>query len=258
MFPKKTALVLLLLAITTTAQAQRYDIVQHTIVIDVDEKGTAGITERFYLLFPRDIYLENFKQESQTNGVSLSAWKQFDSRLHPFIGEETDIVSAQLAFIENQDKYLELTYKLKTPIMHVTSDTTRRTDYRLKENFFRQFFVGSLIIIPDNTSIQIKLPPQAEIQGTIKPDAAIEQNTIILNGYKSSNVIEIQYRVWKQIASFDLQQIMQGLLKSELTVFLGTTAFALLIFVYIKRKTIAQKIEDYIVEHSEIAPEEKE
>jgi len=247
---------LFLVLLAPGAIAQRYDITWHSIDIKIDAKGFAMVTERFFLQFPNDFQLSLFREESEKNGVSLFAWKSFDDRIHTYIGEEKELDNAQVGFVENSEKYLEITYGLKNPITHATAETTRRTEFRLKENFFRQFLLGELFIIPDNAVIRLELPSQAEIQGKVKPEAKVEGGIITMQGYKSSNVLEVRYRVWKQIASFDLQQAMQGFLTSELMLLLAAVAFALAILAYAKRREISQRIENYIVEHSEIKPKE--
>ena len=248
---------ILLLSLSASAQSsQVYEITQHTIDISLDEMGNAQVAERFFLSFPREFYLNLFKQASEENGISLSSWKSFDTRIHTYIGDESDLLNAQVSFVEDTSQYLELTYTLKTPIMHVTSDTSRRTDYKLKENAFREFLVGTLWIVPDNTTIAITIPPQAELQGAVKPEASIVEKTIIFQGYKSSNVLEIRYRIWKQIASFNFQEIASNFVNSELTVFLGIIVFVVLIMGYVKRKKIVGGIEEYIVDHTELAPSE--
>ena len=249
---KKILALAIMLFFAANAAAQSYEITKHTIDIKVDQKGFARVTERFFLVFPNEFNLRVFRQTSEENGVSLLSWKSFDERIHTYIGEQKDIENAQVGFVENEEKYLEINYGLKNAIAHATAETTRRTEFKLKENFFREFLVGALWIIPDNTTIRIELPHQAEIQGTVKPDATIQGNGIAFQGYKSSNVLEVKYRMWKQIASFDLQQAIQEFLGSELMILLAIVVFAMAIMAYTKRKEITQKIENYIVEHSEL------
>ena len=253
----KKAVLLLIIFFSLNALAQPFEIRAHTIDIKVDEKGFGKATERFFLDFPGEEEIKKFKEESAQKGVSLESWKAFDERIHTYIGEEKDLDKAQVGFVESEDRFLEINYGLKTPIMYVTGETSRRTEFRLKENFFRAFLVGTLWIIPDNTIIRIELPSQAEIQGKVKPDATVEGNKIIMQGYKSSNLLEIKYRIWKQIAGFDLQKTIQEFLNSEMATFLGVIVFVIVIVAYVKRKSISQKIENYIVEHSELAPKEQ-
>ncbi len=238
--------------------AQFYQLTNHVIEINVDSQGNAQVGERFFLLFQNQQQVFDFRQKASEIGVSLDGWKAYDQRLHPYIGGEQEIVVSKVAFVENEATYLEITYALKTPLMQKKSETSRVIEYTIKPRAFDQFLSGSSWIIPENTAITINLPPGAELQQPIEPEAAATNNSLTWNGYKNSNQLTVDYKLFKQIASFDfgeaLQQLMQSNLFWVVVVIICAVSFAL----FWKRKPIAARIENYVIEHSDLGEEEEE
>ena len=78
-------------------------------------------------------------------------------------------------------------------------------------------------------------------------------------GYQQSNVLMLKYALEKQIApSFDISQLLQGIINSEFFI-IGAILLALVAIVaYLKRKAITEKIEDYISKNSEFEKDEEE
>src|SRR3989344_7810894 len=86
-------------------QAQYYSIVSHTMNLEIDEYGFAAISEKFFLQFPTDAQLQEFRQKNAEIGISLDAWKAFDSRIFPHIGNENELNRAEVGFVERSEEH---------------------------------------------------------------------------------------------------------------------------------------------------------
>jgi len=257
----KRALVLLaFLLLPAACSAQFYLLDSHTIEVNVDPVGNAQVTERYFLTFQNEQQLADFRQTVKEIGASLEGWRSYDSRIYPRIGQENDIVVSGISFIENANSpnFLEINYALKTPIMEKKSETSRVIDYSLRTKFFNDFVQGSLWVIPQGTSITLNIPKGAEIEGLVRPDATVEGNTITWNGYVFGNELALNYRLFKQIASFDLNLAISELINSEWFWMAAPIAALIALLVLAKRKSISSRIESYIVEHSDLSYEEED
>ena len=249
-----------LLFFAQVAFAQFYVLESHTIEINVDIEGNAQVIERYYLSFQNELQLVNFRQTVSEIGVSIEGWNEYDERIYPRIGQEKDIVVSGISFIENTDSldFLEMNYFLKSPVMEKKNETSRVIEYRLKASALSSFVDGSLWVIPSGTSITVQLPRGVEIEKPVKPDAVVSENTVVWAGYVFGNELELNYLVFKQISSFDLDQALQELMQSELfIIFVAATALVLII-VFAKRKSIGNKVQNYVIRHSDLGGEEQE
>ena len=250
-----SALLIFLVFFTGFAGAQYYTINSHTIDIAIDEDGFALISEKFFLSFPNDTQLKEFRAKNEQIGINLDSWKTFDNRIRTYIGRETEINRAEVSFVETNGKYLEIKYSLNKPIAEKKAETSRLIEFSLSNNFFDQFLQGGVRIIPENTAINIKLPNFAEIQQPVKPEAIIGTNQVTWQGYKSTNVLQLNYTLVKQIASISLLGSLDALAKSPLFIFIISALVIFLAIVLVK--TISEKIENYIVENSELGQKEE-
>jgi len=251
------ALLFLLLS-SILVNGQVFQITTRMIEIDVDEGGSAEITEKFFLGFPNEFHLQEFRNESEKIGVDLDAWQQFNPAFKPSIGRGGEVRVSDIGFVENDSKYLEMKYTLNEPLMEREKETSRMVKFSLKGKFFNNFLEGSFWVIPSTVTIVVDLPLQVEIEQPVKPEANVSGNRIVWTGYKSTNVLSLKYILWKQIASFNLNEIVDNLNKSGalplLVIGIALFAFAVLW----KRKAIAAKIEAYITEHSNLSGVEEE
>jgi len=246
---KNFAVVFALLFFTTSCFAQIFYVMDsHVIEIRVDAEGNTEIMERYFLSFQNENQKVNFREEVNQIGISIDGWNEYDNRIYPRIGQPADISVQGISFIEDPAAldFLEITYNLETPIMEKKLETSRVIEYSLKPKFLNEFTEGSLWLIPEGTSII-----------GVKPDASIEGNTVVWNGYVSGNELFLEYSHFKNITSFDLNQSIQDLMQSDIFLFVVAIVAIGLIIVFAKRKTIETKIEEYIVENSEFHPEEE-
>jgi hypothetical protein len=240
------------------ASAQVYQVTAHIIGVEVDEAGSAKITEKFFLSFPNDYELQEFRSKSEQIGVDLAAWEQFNSSFKPSIGKGGEVVVNTIGFVENESNYLEIKYSLEEPLMKREHETSRMIEFSLNAKFFSEFLEGSFWVIPQNVTIIIDLPSQAEIQSPVKPEANVSGNRIVWTGYKSTNVLSLNYVLWKQISSFNLSELVNNIRNSETFPLLVAAIALVAAMLFLKRKTISAKIEAYIIEHSELSNVEEE
>ena len=247
----------ILLLFSLNCFSQFYVISNHAIEISVDVQGSAQVSERFFLRFQNQEQLLGFREKASEIGVSLDGWKAYDARLQPYIGRG-DVAAIKVAFVENSTTYLEMTYALQTPLMKKTSETSRVIEYAITPQAFDSFLSGSLWVIPENTAIAINLPPEAELQQPIEPEAEVSGNSVTWSGYKNSNKLTLNYRIFKQIASFDFGEAFQQLMQSDWFWVVVVAICAVSLVLFWKRGAIGGRIENYIIEHSDLSEEEEE
>ncbi|MCD6434113.1 MAG: hypothetical protein J7L14_00700 [Candidatus Diapherotrites archaeon] len=255
----KLAALIFLFLLVGNSLALRYDITEHQIKVSVDEQGYASIEERFYLKFPNYYHVEEFKKQSLKYGIKLDEWQKFDQRFKTYVGNPRAVTNAIVQpLITSDSKYfLRITYSLSEPIMEKKREGSRTVEFSLKPNIFREFFSGSLWVIPERTVIEITLPKLVEVkEEAIEPDAIVRGNVIIWQGYKSANTITLSYTLLKQIApNISLAKLLLELTSLErlpLTILLVTFVIAI---IYWQRRKIVGNIENYIIENTKVLEE---
>ena len=242
------------------AGAQFYVLENHSIEITVGQVGNAQVAERYYLNFQNEQQLADFRKSVADIGVDVDGWRAYDQRIYPRIGQPVGIAVNGISFIENENSldFLQMSYSLKSPIMEKKSETSRVVEYGLKADAFSNFIDGSLWVIPKNTTITVMLPRGVEIHEPVKPDAIVGENTVIWTGYVFGNELELNYSFFKEIASFDLAQAINGLMESDLFLILLAVAAVVFAVILVKRKAIAGSVENYVIAHSDFGGEEED
>ena len=240
------------------AEGQSYDITTGIIQVNVDAAGNAAITEKFFLSFPNEFNQQEFRQRSEQLGVDLQGWEQFNAGFRPSVGNSENVVVSDIGFVENDSKYLEMKYRLNSPLMERGKETSRMAEFSLNPKFFNNFLQGSFWVIPSDTTIIIDLPVQAAVTESEKPEANVTGNRIVWTGYKSTNSLELKYVLWKQIASINLSEVIESIRNSEIFPVLAIAAALLAMAIFLKRKAITERIEKYVIEHSDLTGAEEE
>ncbi|MFH1586437.1 MAG: hypothetical protein ABID38_01110 [Candidatus Diapherotrites archaeon] len=231
---------------------------ENIITVEVDDEGNAKITEKYELSFfagERDI----FAQTASENTSSIDAWRADFSWFGPHFGEiqgENRIHDVSISYGENS---VTFEYGLDG-IAVIESDTLRETDWKFREDVFQNFISGGLISIPDETKIQFILPFEAEISADLLPPEAtlFGPNNVELHG-TNRTIINIEYRVPKPIVpeGLDLFSLISGIVLeiiSDYNLLVLSGLFLLIVFggAYLKRKEISGRVQEYIVNHSEL------
>ncbi len=253
---KKVFLVFaLVLVLLISAGAQ--NLTRHLIEIDVDRGGYAKVTEIYSLDFTDKNSLGNFLKNVAENGPSLDAWRSDYSWLFPHFGSMTRI-SAYITF-DDRERAVILNYSIDDKFAKLESESARTANWRILDSRFSNFAKGGIIIIPKSTEIKIVLPVGARIdEAKLTSHAKRIEDAIVLSGI-STTYINLQYVLEKPIAPpLDLSQLIRQFMASELNlVFVAIVAILIALAIW-KRRPIAQRIENYIVEHSSIESKRQE
>jgi len=248
------------LLLSGLCSAQFYLMDSQVVEITVGTAGETQVTERYFLQFQNEEQLSDFRQSVAEIGTDLDGWKAYDSRIFPRIGQEQEIVVSGISFVENMLEldFLEISYALKNPIVEKKTETSRVIEYGLSTRFFNEFVDGSLWVIPEGTSIIVHLPKGIEIEEPVRPEATVEGTTVVWTGYVFGNELSLNYRLFKQISSFDFNQLLQEILQSDVFWLAAAAIIVISVAVFLKRKSISARIESYIISHSDLAEEGEE
>lgn len=252
---KKACIILSLLLFAATAQALKVDSLD--ITLDMDEQGSATINENYTLQFSSGFEFDEFKKKARENLASLSSWMADFDFFYPHFGE---VAGGKLSYsfvtFDDRTRTLSLEYRLEEKLAKLVREEQRTDYYAIPDAKLQAFNEGGAISIPENTSIRIKLPSNAEIDTERLPEniQKISPSQIVLKGIQS-NSISISYKMNKPIAPKG-DSLIQGIPNTYL---LASIAAIALILLYLKREEIESRVEDFLVEHSEIKnmPEEE-
>ncbi len=221
------------------------------ISISVDNKGYAGITENYILKFTSPFEEDDFKQKAVGNSSSRLSWEASYNFFYPRFAESTgnELDTSSIIYDEGS-KTLTLKYTLKKTFAALLREEQRANFFRINDRQFASFNEGGTIVIPEGTNIQLTLPTNSELQSDPPEKAIVNGNQIILRGIQT-NALTIDYKALKPITqnTFQLFEDFSGiyfLLVPLLIIIIGAA--------YIKREEVGQRIEDYLVKHSEIKP----
>ncbi|MFA6269309.1 MAG: hypothetical protein WCW13_04195 [archaeon] len=257
-FANKTIIFAFLLLLATMVHAIDYSIDNHTINVQISTDGKDNTIEKFFINFPTENAKIAFRDKSLELGTNLDEWTKFNPIFTPSLGQNT--LNKKIAYTEGPQNYLQISYDLSEPLMAKGKETTMVTEYVLKVNYFNSFYQAGLWIIPDKTTINIELPPGAEIRDTVEPEATIttvgSRKIVAWNGYKSGNKLTLNYILWKKIDPVvDLNGLTAFLFKTQTgLILIGAIIIAIGAIIW-KRKQIKEKIEEFTEKNSIIQEE---
>ncbi|MCX8158256.1 MAG: hypothetical protein N3D73_01165 [Candidatus Diapherotrites archaeon] len=230
------------------------------IEVEVNKEGYATVKETYKISFTNSYDEYNFNQIKTKNGSSLTMWSLDYNWLSPkfgnLAGQEMPISKSNMTFEEKENKII-VNYELSKPIAFIMENKPRVSNWRIYDSFFQKFIKNDLINIPQNTVVNIILPKEAYIDKDIlTKQAVVNENIITLTGI-STNYINIRYEIKKPIGSSNsmIENFLRNTTIGNLIIILSLITL-LLIFVF--RKRIKEKIENYIVEHTEFEIKEIE
>ncbi|MCR4335689.1 MAG: hypothetical protein NUV57_04080 [archaeon] len=253
---KRIILILALLFLSLSVNA--VEINQLTINIAVDNQGFANIVENYDLQFISPFEEADFANKTIENSSSLQAWQADYDFFYPRFAQNITEISPtppiKISF-NNEANRLTFEYSLRERFATLTSEEQRSDFFIINNKQLAIFLDTSIIVIPENNTVRINIPQNSEIDTSKLPEkAVVSGNTIILSGIRS-NSISIEYRVMKPIAPTS-GELIQGL--SGIYVILAPILIVLLVFAYIKRNELEEKIETYLVKHSEMKTRKEE
>ncbi|MFH1224523.1 MAG: hypothetical protein V1676_01840 [Candidatus Diapherotrites archaeon] len=248
------ALALLIFA----AHASALGVSQYAVSINVAKDGYAAFEEKYYLKFAHGFEQDEFAADAAKNGSSLDVWAVDYNFFYPHFGRG-NLKRSSVSF-DSELGVLTLSYELLTPFATVISDEPRATLWEIPDRELLEFRQGSLIVVPKGTSIEITLPPNAEVvAGQISPDVKVTGNVISLGGI-STNFINLRYKIPKPpiTAGPGYAEAVMDFLSVPGNAVVLVPIVAVLALVVFYRKQIGERIEGYIIEHSEIEHREPE
>lgn len=255
----KKALTTFAFLLVFAAFASAITIQKLEMAVEIDEAGLAHVTENYSLKFSLfSPEFEGFKKNKEENGSSLMAWMvDYDWFFPHFGGEPTRAISRSFVEFDERDNILTLDYFLKDKFAIVSSDEPRQTKWKISDNKLKSFEAGGLIVVPENTEIIFRLPSNAEVsKSQLSKQAKVEDSTVILSGI-STNFVNLEYSMPKPIVSANpFDEVVKA--ARSYWVFLLAILLVLAGAAFAKRKEVSKRIEDYIIEHSELEAGEPE
>ena len=215
----------------------------------VNADGFAEITETYFLRFDTPFEKNAFYETAIKNSSSIYAWSSENDFFFPHFEPSIDKLSSSSISFDNQAEKIIFTYTMKKRFANLIAEGQRADSFSIDDKQLFTFNESGTIVIPENTLIKIILPPNTEIETMELPEKAqLIGNTLLLSGIQS-NVIKLQYKVLKPIApnTTDFLDLILGLNSILLPLLI-----ALIIIIYFKKEKIEEKIESYLVDHSEI------
>lgn len=258
----KIGLTLAILICTLAMPGLARSISSHSIQIEISEKGEAHVSEQYFFSFNNPREIETLRNQAQLIGADLGGWKSFEPNIFPHIGEIMP-GTGKIGFEEKEgDRFVKIEYDTKKPLFTI-EETSRRLTYRLDASQFSSFQTGSTYTIPTNTKIALTLPPQARFDpNQFKPQPEIndEAKRFVWSGYlNTTGNLEAEFWIEKQIApTFGISSFLQEFLPTQEFKFILAAGLFGIGVVYFKRKTIQQKIENYLIRHSTLEKETSE
>jgi hypothetical protein len=216
------------------------------INIELEKTGGAKITENYKLSFISEIDSDNFKKSAIKNGSSFLAWQAEYEFIKKHINAENLTSNTTIAYEENTN-ILTLSYVEKN-LAELTKQEQRADYFKIDEKKLSAFNERGSITIPENTKITITLPPNSEVITTnLSPKVKVFGNQIILQGI-TSNSMTINYILNKPIIG-EGNDIIKGVPNAYIIIAIATI---IIILIHLNRDEFEKKIEEFIVEHSEI------
>ncbi|MBN2126968.1 MAG: hypothetical protein JW703_01085, partial [Candidatus Diapherotrites archaeon] len=233
---------------------------EHEIIVSIDKEGSASVTENYYLDFDHVFDENRFLETAKKNSSSLSAWRaDYDFFYTPLTKNQENPVKSSSIQWNEKNNMLVLNYELNEKLASIISAQPREDTWKINDSVLSSFIESGLIKIPSNTKITFEIPFNAEITTEgLENIAVIEGNKITLSGI-STNFIPLIYKIQKSITPEVDTNIVEEILSNQMLM-TGIALFLILLcgITFIKRKTIETKIENYIVNHSEIEGKEAE
>lgn len=240
--------------VTITPRVTESRISYHSIDVYLENDGSANIQEQFFFNFFAG-ETEQLEKDFQENTPSLAEWKRDYSFVHPYIGIENRVEGLEFLLkktVSNQPT-LQLSYKYSQLSQKIaTENQGRSTIWKLSESTLLNFISAGSIIIDERTQIKIHLPTNSVLDKRPLPNGIADTGNIITLTNFQSNSLNVQYTILTPIADpIDSSKLISNFLESPLAVFLLAIIALIAAYVYINREGLSEKIENYVIEHSE-------
>lgn len=258
---KNAFVAIALMLFLTPIYASALKVSTHLVEIEVDEDGFANVSENYNLDFETTREVLEFKENATRNSSSLLAWQSDYNFFYPRVGQIVqNIIEKSSVVYEEETRTLFLNYSLANRFAQIFKEEPRQTIWTVPTKNLLAFEEEGVILIPENTTVKISIPQNAEIV-SLEPAAGVkvENNNIFLSGIRTSS-FKLEYSVQKPLSStFNIFQAVRDFTSSTPNFILLVIVVILIALIYAKKDMISEKIEDYIVKHSKLEskPEEE-
>jgi hypothetical protein len=250
------AFALALLLVFSSVEA-RIILAKHEVNVVVDEEGYGAFNERYHLVINR-FELADFLKDVEENGKNIMDWRIDYDFVFPRFGSTSDLKTINFTFDE-ENSILEIDYTWRHPFAVKEREEARTIKWNIPASVFSNFLQGSTIVIGPNQSIRLELPSKAKInQDEVSKEIVVQGNLLLLQEFTGSN-LNIYYSSDKPIApSFDTEALLKNALQNPLNQVVIIILVVLLVVLYLNRKPVIRRIEDYLLEHSDFGKPEEE
>ncbi len=256
---KKLTLLCAIIMICTTVFALKVQM--HTIDVTLNEDGYAIIVEKYYLEFDDILEIDKLNEKAQSNSTSLDAWQADYAFISTHLETPDNKTIKTPVTVDPPTGPIVLNYQLEKPFPTILKDEPREKVFSISGKQLKNFINNGVIVIPQDTRITITLPQNAQIIQQQSPiSIQTNNNTFVLSGI-NANKIEVEYSISKPITTtVNIAESIREFFSNSSNTF--SVIIMLLIFSGLlwKKDDLGKRIEDYLVEHSELesgAPEEK-
>ncbi|MBS3058619.1 MAG: hypothetical protein J4478_04430 [Candidatus Diapherotrites archaeon] len=258
--PVKKTIAVLAFLLLIAGIATAYTIEKKELTIKIDESGNGTFNEKYYFAFFDRQDLDEFLKVVTENGQDLLKWQASSTPIVPYFSSIEKLSLKEFSF--NQAKQvLELEYSAEEKSSVKILEDQRSSVWRLNQSLLQKFEQGTIMEVPRDITISIELPANSELKTELLPQvllAKATKNTLSLNNVRVNN-LNIQYVIPKPIAqTVSLTELLNWLNSTGLIYALIAAIIVLGAIIAVKRKSISERIENYIVEHSEISRKEEE
>ncbi len=227
----------------------------HSIEIFIESDGSANITEQFFFNFFADEAAQ-LEIDFEENTPSLFEWKRDYPFVHPYIGIESQAEKLEFLLKQTVSGQPTLQFSYNYPIglgqKIATENQGRTTRWKLTDSALLNFISSGSISIDAKTQIKIHLPVGAVVDKRPLQQGLLDSsNVITLNNFQS-NALNVLYVIITPIADpIDTSKLISDFVGSPIFFFLIAALALASVYIYLNKEQVSEKIENYIVEHSE-------
>lgn len=227
----------------------------HGIDVYVSENGSATVEERFFFNFLAG-EAARFEKDFVENTPSVNEWEADYAFVNPHIGSEGQVKNIEFLLnrTANGEPTLTMSYTYPSGLVQEikVESQGRSTRWKISEVALVDFIESANIRIPSNTQIKFHFPSSSVVDTSLLPQEVSVVNNVVTLTNIQTNALRIEYLLFTPIADpIDFGKIVQDFQQSPL--FAVFVALVALVGVYIalNREQFSQRIETYVIEHSE-------
>ena len=221
------------------------------IEVFLNKEGFASVKERYVILFHDKNELNTFENLAKKLGDNFFLWRSSVEGLTYHLGKaytELRDITLSTRIVPPSLGYVILTYGVQAA--DKIKDTPTYTEWIVQHFNFPE--ESGAKKIPDGYTLTIVLPPNAKLI-SYAPEGEVRGNVITWEGPLTTNDLFVRYLVPKPPKAPSLVELFTSLSFSS---YFAIAVLVVAVIVLVKRKTLAKKIEEYVVSNSEFGERE--